>query len=1035
MFRQLASFLAMFFVISGVSAQVSCPAVVAGPDTTLSGPGCVLLRATPVSGFQPTSYTTQQIPYSPYPYNQGTGILLNIDDRWSSAITMPFNFCFYGNTYNQCVIGSNGVVSFDLTNAGGFNQWAINAGLPSNQNPMNAIYAPFHDIDPSIAGTIRWATYGTAPCRVFVVSFENCAMFSCNNLLATQQIVLYETTNIVETYIQNKPTCPGWNSGAAIHGIQNATGTAATVIPGRNFPTQWTATNDAWRFVPAGAPNFQVTWYLNGNPIANTDTVTVCPANCTIEYVSEVVYTNCNNTTVTVTDTATVIINNTQLSTNPVVVDNLCNGANTGSISLTPSGGINPYGYVWSSGDTTASINNLLAGVYTVVVTDSGGCVFFDTLTVNEPTAISTTVNANAPLCQGPNVGTATASASGGTPPYSYVWSNSQTGPNASNLTGGLYYVTVTDGNNCEAVDSVNLVVIPTPSVSIINTSDVSCNGGSDGTAQASATGGTPPLIMTWSNSQVGANATGLSAGNHYVVVTDAAGFCTDTAFFSISEPTALQASIVGNDVTCFGGNDGSAVMTVSGGTLPYTYNWNPFGGAQGTANGLPAGTYTCTVTDANGCTASQSVTLGTAVTLNSDFTFGNVCDGVPVVFADQTTGSTIVSWDWDFGDGNSSSVGAPSHTYAGPGTYTVSLVATSVEGCSDSIQYNVTIHPNPVADFSSTVACFGEASEFTDLSTIVSGSIVSWDWNFGGGNTSNIPDPSHVYSNFGTNPATLTVTSDQGCVGTVTLPVDVTPPPVIPAIYHDSVCQGFPAQLRVTVPAGMTVSWYYNSNSSTPFFRGNSYSTPPLENTVIYYLDVESANGCRTQKFPIWGFVYPPLQPGGLQVNSQELEIPNAVAEFGMSNPGNISSYLWNFGDGGSSSAATPVYEYSKPGEYDISISLTDIYGCNYEYFYDNHIKVIDNVRLFVPSAFSPNGDPENEYFLVSARLVDDFHIIIFDRWGKLIYESNDLNFKWDGTDGSGRPLPQGTFAWVINARTYLGEKVQKKGTISLLR
>lgn len=846
---RLAALVALFFLSVGLSAQVSCPAVVAGPDTTLSGPGCVLLQATPVSGFQPTTYTTQQIPYNPYPYNMGTGILLNIDDRWSSAIQIPFNFCFYGTTYNQLVIGSNGMISFDITNAGGGNQWQITAGIPSPNNPTNAIYAPFHDIDPSVAGTIRWALYGNAPCRVFVVSFENCAMFSCNNLIATQQIAIYETTNIIETYIQNKPTCGTWNSGAAIHGIQNATGTAATVVPGRNFPTQWTATNDAWRFVPAGAPNFTVNWYVNGNLIANTDTVTVCPNNCTVQYVSEVIYTNCNSTTVTVSDTATVTINNTNLNPNPNPFDVLCNGDSTGSVSVNPTGGIAPYGYVWNTGDTTASVTGLPAGTYTVVITDSAACVFFDTLTISEPPVLTNGLAGVPPPCASQSVGTATATPGGGVGPYTYNWSNGQTSATATGLGGGQHFVTVTDANSCTLLDTITLTPNPSPVVTITATTDVSCFGGNDGSATASGSSGTPPYVFLWSNAQTGATVNNLTAGNHSVVITDASGLCTDTAFFSISEPPLLAVTGTAIDVSCNGGSDGSATVVVSGGTQPYTYNWTPSGGNAATATNLSLGSYTCNITDDNGCQTSITLQVNQpAVQTITPFSQDETCLGLGdgSVSVIPSGGTPPYSYLW--------STGAITQTVNNLSTGNYSVTVTDANGCVSTGSTSISAPAPPSADAGPDVSfCEGEGG--ATLTGTASGGTAPYYYTWTcavppcGLDSINDDDPL-------ANPNTsmmyyLQVTDANGCVSALDSAfVTIIPKPQVLTSGDISICSQ-PAtgtQLTSTIsgsPGPYTYQWIPSAglnNATIP----NPFARP--DTTTIYTLVVtDVSTGCTS--------------------------------------------------------------------------------------------------------------------------------------------------------------------------------------------
>ena len=193
------------------------------------------------------------------------------------------------------------MISFDLINASGACAWAFNNPIPTNNITAvpypNSINGAYHDIDPSVYGDINYAVLGNFPCRTFVINFDSVAHFSCNNLSTTQQIVLYETTNVIEVYIENKPTCSTWNSGNALIGIQDPTATIAYVPPNRNTGP-WSANQEAWRFTPNGTPNYSINWYDNsGILVGQGDTITVCPSENTI-YEAEIIYTNCNQSQV-----------------------------------------------------------------------------------------------------------------------------------------------------------------------------------------------------------------------------------------------------------------------------------------------------------------------------------------------------------------------------------------------------------------------------------------------------------------------------------------------------------------------------------------------------------------------------------------------------------------------------------------------------------------------------------------------------------------------------------------------------------------
>ena len=314
------------------TTDLGCPSVLAGglglsgadptPISCTSG-GCVDLEATYLQLGQPTSYTVQSIPYAPpYQYDcLANAVSVNNDDVWSPIINLPFNFCFYGNTYNQCLISSNGIITFDTVNntPGGYSSWSFNVNAPSATLSLNSIFGVYHDIDPRVGGTVGWEliTLNTG-CRALVAAWNDIPMFytSCNSQLYTGMIVLYENTNIIDVYIREKNVCASWNNGNAIVGIQNATGTAGTVAPGRNgLDADWTvssSTNEAWRFVPSGTSITSIRWYegagTTGPMIGTTDVINVCPLATTV-YTAEVTYTLCDGSTVRETESTTVNVN------------------------------------------------------------------------------------------------------------------------------------------------------------------------------------------------------------------------------------------------------------------------------------------------------------------------------------------------------------------------------------------------------------------------------------------------------------------------------------------------------------------------------------------------------------------------------------------------------------------------------------------------------------------------------------------------------------------------------------------------------
>ncbi len=272
----------------------------------------------------PTNYTVCSIPYAPtFAFTGGTVIPVTGDDSWSPIVTLPFTFNFYGNCYNNVLVGTNGVITFDLagqTPSGGcawqFNQTIPNAGFPIK----NAIYGVYQDTNiaapPVTNPLIQNVNYyildagaNAAPNRVFVANFNELPQFSCNNSVGmqTSQIVIHETTNIIEVLVSRRTPCNNWNPGSGVGngviGIQNLAGNLATVPPGRNTGN-WTTNNEAWRFYPNAKPTpttTELTWEFNGGPIGvlNENPLTICPT-ATGTYTAVVTYEKCDGTLATV---------------------------------------------------------------------------------------------------------------------------------------------------------------------------------------------------------------------------------------------------------------------------------------------------------------------------------------------------------------------------------------------------------------------------------------------------------------------------------------------------------------------------------------------------------------------------------------------------------------------------------------------------------------------------------------------------------------------------------------------------------------
>ena len=372
-----------------------------------------------------------------------------------------------------------------------------------------------------------------------------------------------------------------------------------------------------------------------------------------------------------------------------------CNGGSDGTITVQNVAGGTP-GYTFSVDGTTFQQDTLFTGLpsgnYTVTIRDTNGCTFTILETIVQPTPLNVVLSSQPATC-GNNDGSALAFTGGGVLPYSYAWSNGVATSNPFLLYGGMYSVTVTDANGCQTFDSILVADLGAPSVSITNFGDVSCAGGNDGFAVATASLGIAPYSYAWSTTlPVNTDSvTGLTVGTYFVTVTDSTG-CSATDSVTIAEPSPISIVVGGVDPRCFGLDDGQAFVVATGGTPNYSYLWSSSPtDTNSTVTGLFSGSYQVVVTDANGCSISDSVTIVDPPMVNAAFTSNPNLPAtleIPnanVSFSNQS--QNAVFYNWTFGDGGSSNDVDPSHVYNDAGVYCVELIARDSAGCRDTLE------------------------------------------------------------------------------------------------------------------------------------------------------------------------------------------------------------------------------------------------------------------------------------------------------------------------------------------------------------
>ncbi len=904
--------------------------------------------------------------------------------------------------------------------------------------------------DPSVSGVGTFWVYYTLPCGMDSIQVT---VLLCDNLVVCMQTNGDLTVTggagpytwqywqpAQTTPITNQTECQAcgytWTFGTCLNGMFPVTTC--------NSPAGW-ATWATGTTVPP-PPNYPIQVLDSGtNSSEYTDSTSIPPCSA------------CPPLTINITN----------------VVHVSCYGGTNGSFTVTTTAGTSPYDYVLLLGATTvATYNNVAgsqnftglgAGTYTLNVTDDANCPGTITVVINQPTEIMPGNPLVTNATCGMSNGSASMSASGGTPGYTFTWSTSpvQTGATASNLPAGTYTVTITDNNGCTATTQVTVNDQGGPTVSATGT-DATC-GNSDGSATASPSGGTPPYGYAWNTTppQNTQTASNIPAGTYTVTVTDDNG-CTATASVTINDIGAPTVVVAGTDANC-GNADGSATATATGGIPPYTYNWNttpPQTGA--TATGLPAGTYSVTVTDDNGCAAVGNVTIGdtppptvsvSGIDANCGFNDGSAT-------ATPAGGTAPYTYEWDCVPPQT---GQTMQNVPG-GNYSVTV--TDDNGCTATASIVLNNVGGPTLQVSSTPALCGQPTGTATVNVVAGGpGPYTYEWN--------TTPPQFTQTATGLAPGTYSVEVDDGlCSGfaSVTVGDSIVIVQINITNIIDASC-GNPTGSATAEPVNGTAPYSYLWSSSPAQtsqtlinVSGGSYSvtvtddngcsgtasvligdTPGPSLTVSSTNEMcGQANGTATVSvaggtgtytynwsngettetisnltsgnYSVTVYDGPCSGTASVFVGSTPGPLADFVAYPSVANPGddinfsdnstgNVIDWQWDFGDNspwGSGSHTT--HSYNQSGQYMVMLIVTDSNGCT-----DTTWKVVtikDVLTIYFPNSFSPNNDGINDGFSPIGTNVDpdDFEMFIFDRWGELIYYTDvwgitTAQYPWNGT------------------------------------
>lgn len=613
--------------------------------------------------------------------------------------------------------------------------------------------------------------------------------------------------------------------------------------------------------------------------------------------------------TVTVTDangcTASqtyIVMEPPLLNVNAVGTDVLCPGETTGTANAVAFGGTAPYTYEWSTGATTQVLNGLGAGTYTVTATDASNCTAVGTVTIDQAQAPIVTISATEVVCGEGSTGDATANVVGGTPPYTYLWSNGATTPTVSNLPEGTYTVTVTDANGCTGVAQEDVDVIDDFEV-MLTPSNLICNNDNSGRVLATPSGGTPPYTYQWSNGATSNEILGLPAGTYSLTVTDANG-CTATGSITLTQPPALIVNLNDNDITCNGDNDGSITSSVSGGTPPYAYNWNN-GATIPNLSGLAPGTYILTVTDANGCTNTASATITQPDAINVNVSGQDLlCNGDNSGTATATAsgGTPPYSYAWNTGAATSMISNLPA------GTYTVTV--TDANGCDNTASVTIS-QPSAVTVTLDDMDIFCDGVNDGSITATPGGGTppYTFEWNTGA--------TTATISNLPAGTYTVTVTDVNECQAVASATIEEFPGLMLAPVASSPDCFGeITGTASVNVSGGTAPFSYEWSNSETT----QTITGLPAGTYTVTVTDAVGCTGVETV-----GVTQPEqliaqvtstnttdVECNGDNTGSATITVNGGTAPF---------SYLWS--DGQTTQTATGL----AAGNY--SATVTDANGC----------------------------------------------------------------------------------------------------------
>jgi gliding motility-associated-like protein len=697
---------------------------------------------------------------------------------------------------------------------------------------------------------------------------------------------------------------------------------------------------------------------------------------------------------------------------------------NTGSATASVTNFTGTVTYHWlPGGQTTSTISNVGIGTYSCVVSLHQTCGIITqtvttTVTSTGNNIVLTSSQTNL-TCNGASNGSATVTVVGGTAPYNCVWNTSpvQNGLTVNNLALGTYSGTVTDNGGCQSIIAIHITAPPAMQLSIA-TSSATCTGAT-GIASVNVTAnGTAPYTYSWNTTPVQTTQaiTNLTHGTYSVTITGA-NSCSVTGVANVGtqNPAWTLTAATQSNVACFGGNNGIIHATINNpGASTFTYSWNtaPVQNSQ-TVSNLSAGTYTCTVTDNNGCIISSATNVSQPALLTSSVTSApTICSGnVGSVSATAIGGTAPYTYLWSNAQNTNTIQGLSSGQY--------SITITDAHNCTTSSMASVSTS-NPTLQATASVVnsiCGGPTGAINIISIVNGTSPYSFSWATGqtAQNLNNLSPGIYVIS----------MTDNNGCSGSTSVTVPVSN--VLPV--HLGTSSDFCDQhvgSATAIPHG-NAPYNYIWSTPTPQTTSTASNLPAGNYTVV----VTDAYNCKDTS------VVSVINQNDLFTPSFHLEPADALFSEDPITIHAATNNGWTFdngtlSDGTSIPSLTFDHIFNQQGDYFATYYFTSIHGCKDSVIYE--IKIKDEMTLYIPNSFTPNHDGKNDDYMVKGTMIQTFEMYIYDRWDNLVIKLEDITQGWNGKY-KGRDAPAGIYVYKGIATNAKGEEKLFSGHINLLR